>query len=212
EIPSLLLPVRIANRGSHALAHAGPARWVLHSWVVDELGQRQANSDSIFPLTRVLAPGKALSAAIAVPVPAVPGSYRVGIRVEPADSPSTKNLTLPEAWMTLTVEAREGAFDERCCGPMLDAAQAALVEANRLQALPDHYVDVTQGWLASCKRWIKRKLLNNFKKAYVDVISRQQSAFNRQMLTALAELAECCTTLDHVRTAATPFAGGSDVA
>src|SRR5262249_45106727 len=66
--------------------------------------------------------------------------------------------------------------------------------------------------LASCKRWIKRKLLNNFKKAYVDVISRQQSAFNRQMLTALAELAECCTTLDHVRTAATPFAGGSDVA
>src|SRR5439155_10343360 len=30
-----------------------------------------------------------------------------------------------------------------------------------------------------------------------DVLSRQQSAFNRQTVTALQELAECCAVLDH---------------
>src|SRR5207244_2785670 len=44
---------------------------------------------------------------------------------------------------------------------------------------------------------IKRKLLGNFKHAYVDVLSRQQSAFNTQLLSAVRELAECCATLDH---------------
>jgi hypothetical protein len=84
-----------------------------------------------------------------------------------------------------------------CCGPALETAQAALVEADRLQRLPDDYTDVTEGAFAALKRRIKRKLLGNFKHAYVDVLSRQQSAFNRQLLDAVRELAECCATLDH---------------
>jgi hypothetical protein len=92
----------------------------------------------------------------------------------------------------------EGALAEGgCCTAGLDTVQAALVEANRLQRLPDDYTDVTEGLLASWKRRVKRKLLGNFKHAYVDVLSRQQSGFNRQLLGAVQELAECCATLDH---------------
>jgi len=71
------------------------------------------------------------------------------------------------------------------------------VGGDRLQRLPDNYLDVTEGWFARGKRWIKRKLLGNFKHAYVDVLSRQQSAVNSQVVTALRELTECCATLDH---------------
>jgi len=80
---------------------------------------------------------------------------------------------------------------------MLDEIRAALVGASRLQQLPDDYIDVTEGRLARWKRWIKRKLLGNFKHAYVDVLSRQQSRFNQQVLTALTELADYCATLEH---------------
>jgi hypothetical protein len=40
------------------------------------------------------------------------------------------------------------------------------------------------------KSWVKQKLLHNFRAAYVDVLSRQQSRFNRRVVDALAELAE----------------------
>ena len=56
------------------------------------------------------------------------------------------------------------------------AQKARLLEmAEAWQRLPDDYVDVTQGWFARAKHWVKKTLLNNFKRAYVDVLSRQQS-------------------------------------
>jgi hypothetical protein len=81
--------------------------------------------------------------------------------------------------------------------PILDAVQEALAEANRLRVLPSSYTDVSEGRFARWKRWLKAKLLNNFKRAYVDVLSRQQSQVNQQLVTAIQELAECCATLDH---------------
>jgi hypothetical protein len=80
---------------------------------------------------------------------------------------------------------------------MLEAAQSALAAAQGCRQLPVDYTDVTEGWLARAKRWMKRKLLGNFKHAYVDVLSRQQSDVNRLILRALEELADCCATLDH---------------
>ena len=74
---------------------------------------------------------------------------------------------------------------------------ASLAEAAGRQELPDDYTDVTEGFLSSLKRRLKRKLLGNFKHAYVDVLSRQQSAFNQHILAAVHELAECCARLDH---------------
>jgi len=143
-------------------------------------------------------PGRALSVAVAAPVPAVPGAYRIGIRAERADGKNPNRESLTEGWLTMMVTAKDGVSGQQCCAPMLEAVQAALAEADGVRQLPDDYVDVTEGWFAAWKRRIKRKFLNNFKKAYVDVMSRQQSAFNRQVLTALIELADCCATLDHV--------------
>jgi hypothetical protein len=105
----------------------------------------------------------------------------------------------PAGGMRLLVEEGSLQNQELLCAPLHDLIQTALTEAIRLQRLPDDYLDVTQGWFAKWKRWIKGKLLGNFKHAYLDVLSRQQSAFNRQILTALTELAECVTTLQHAQ-------------
>jgi hypothetical protein len=77
-----------------------------------------------------------------------------------------------------------------------------LAQAASRQSLPDDYTDVTEGLLAGLKRRIKRKLLGNFKHAYVDVLSRQQSAFNESLVRAVEELAECFALLDHAARAA----------
>jgi hypothetical protein len=72
-----------------------------------------------------------------------------------------------------------------------------LLAAQAAQQLPDNYVDVSEGRFAKLKLWFKRKLLHNFQHAYVNVLSRQQSAFNRQVLAALAEFADTQAVLAH---------------
>lgn len=72
----------------------------------------------------------------------------------------------------------------------------ALNEANLCRQLPDGYVDVSTGWFAGPKRWLKRKLLGNFQRAYVDVLARRQTAFNQHLLLAVRELAETVTDLE----------------
>jgi hypothetical protein len=213
---TVLVPVRVVNRGSHAVLPHGPGRVVLRCRVVDDSGQDCTAAGADTSLPALLMPGRALAAAVPVPVPAAPGTYRVAFRAErPAEAEDngrqeSAGQPAPESWLTLTVEGDGGAKGAGCCGPLLEEVQAALVEANRCQRLPDDYTDVTEGVLAAWKRRIKRKLLGNFKHAYVDVLSRQQSAFNRSVLAALHELAECCATLDHASAAgprAAPEAG-----
>jgi hypothetical protein len=111
--------------------------------------------------------------------------------------------------MPLIVERETTAQQAPLLAPFMQAVQAALVEAEQLHELPADYTDITQGWLASWKRRIKAKLLNNFKRAYVDVLARQQSAFNRHVLHAVQELAECCATLAHAeQSSAKPASDG----
>jgi glycosyltransferase involved in cell wall biosynthesis len=202
---AVLVPVRVVNRGTHPLVAEGPARTVLRCRVADEQGRATAEPGAGTPLPGLLRPGRALSAAVPVPVPPVPGVYRVafwaervdcGLRLAACGSPDkeTGSLLLSVNPQSAIRKPQSGAG---CCGPALEAAQAALVEADRLRRLPDDYTDVTEGAFAKLKRRIKRKLLGNFKHAYVDVLSRQQSAFNAQLLSAVRELAECCATLDH---------------
>jgi hypothetical protein len=129
-------------------------------------------------------------------VPPTPGHYRVVFWAERADrrGGGERGRSLNQALRLVVRGGRVAAAG----GPELtDAAQAALAEAQRLQQLPDDYLDVTEGFLANLKRRVKRKLLGNFKHAYVDVLSRQQSAFNRQLVTAVQQLAESCAALDH---------------
>jgi glycosyltransferase involved in cell wall biosynthesis len=196
-----LVPVQVVNHGTHAVVHEGPARMVLRSELLDHAGTPINACGTETPLPSLVLPGQAVSAAVAVPIPAVPGTYSIGFRAERVLSSGHPN-DCPPSSMRLIVEDRQRAKAAGCCTPLLETVQAALVRADRLQRLPTTYTDITEGWFASCKRWIKRKLLGNFKRAYVDVLSRQQSAFNQEVVRALHELAECCATLDHARTLA----------
>jgi glycosyltransferase involved in cell wall biosynthesis len=195
------VPVRVVNRGSHALLAEGPGRAVLRCRVMDGAGNLVGSSFET-SLPGLLMPGRALAAAVPVPVPAEPGTYRVGIRVGAVAAwPEDDRTPEQESWLHLTVHPEQGGPASSCCAPLLDAARAALGEAEHCRRLPVDYTDVTEGFLASWKRRLKRKLLGNFKHAYVDVLSRQQSQFNQNVLASLHELAECCATLDHAASA-----------
>jgi glycosyltransferase involved in cell wall biosynthesis len=197
----LLVPVQVLNRGNLAIAAEGTARFVLRCQVQDQVGPATS-------LPGLLLPDRPVSAAVPVPVPSTPGRYRVRLWAEPAEPAlfPEEPLALTEGRLLLEVTAPGHGARAACCSLMLDQAQTALAHADRLQRLPDSYVDVTEGWLAGLKRWIKRKLLNNFKRAYVDELSRQQSGFNQQIVAALNELAACCGTLDHAQTGNGPAA------
>jgi glycosyltransferase involved in cell wall biosynthesis len=196
-LETVFVPVRVVNRGTHAVVHEGPGQTVVRCRVVDAAGQPWGPGGADTQLPGLLMPGRALSAAVRVPVPDRPGAYRVGLWAERADPAPAQGRQPSESWLPLFVEGGERPVAPGCCTSLLETVQAALAEADRTHRLPDDYTDVCQGLLASWKRRLKRKLLGNFKQAYVDVLSRQQSAFNRQVLTPLQELAECCAILDH---------------
>jgi O-antigen biosynthesis protein len=192
---TVVVPVRVRNRGTYPLVPDGPGRTRLHCQVTDSEG-KPCGPATDTDLPDLVLPGRATAAAVPVAVPALPGEYVVRIAAEGEMKQSPPPPAEP--CLRLVVEAR-GGEETGCSGPLLDNVQAALAEAQRRQRLPDDYLDVTEGFLADAKRWAKRKLLQNFKRAYVDVLSRQQSAFNGHVLTALHELAECCALLDHAR-------------
>jgi glycosyltransferase involved in cell wall biosynthesis len=192
----VLVAVRVVNRGTHPVLSEGPSAMVLRARVVAEDEADADCSRSLSgpptPLPALLIPGQSLTAAVPVVVPPTPGAYRIFFRAERANAP-------PFPWprsAALHLVVEENAPAQRCCAPLLETLQAALVEAQRLQRLPDTYTDVSQGLFASWKRWIKRKLVGNFQHAYVDVLSRQQSQVNQRLVAAVNELAECCALLE----------------
>jgi glycosyltransferase involved in cell wall biosynthesis len=186
---AVLLHVRVCNRGTHAVVPDGPARVFVRA-------QIQSSTDTgcegtiAAPLPGLLVPGQTLPVAVRLPVPQQPGEYVVLLRAE-----STETILGTETRVHLVVEERECAHRSPSFAVLGQEVQEALAAAEHLKSLPDDYLDVTEGWFAPWKRWLKRKLLNNFKRAYVDVVVRQQSAFNQQVLTALHELAASCATL-----------------
>jgi glycosyltransferase involved in cell wall biosynthesis len=192
---SSLLSVRVINNGTMLHVSDGPGRTRLACRVFDAsrsewLGPRQTAS-----LPGVLPPGTSLPAALPVAIPPAPGRYEIHLYL---DRPGlSDDNPRSSAQVSLLVEEGVNAAAEVCRAPFLESVREALAEAQRLEYLPDDYVDVTQGWFARAKRWIKRKLLNNFKLAYVDVLSRQQTQVNRKLVTAVQELVEWCGTLDH---------------
>jgi hypothetical protein len=143
------------------------------------------------PLPTILLPGQSSPAALALEAPVEPGRYRIVFWTERAAGKCSSQSAI------LLVDEAGTDPDESFCVPLLESVQAVLAKAHRCQRLPDDYIDVSEGFLARCKRWLKQKLLNNFKRAYVDVLSRQQSQVNQQLVRAVQELAECCATLDH---------------
>lgn len=194
---TLLVPVRVVNRGSLPLLPEGPTRRVVAVQVVGDAKSGQPVERHETPLPGLLLPGRALSATVVVPVPQRPGCYRVLFQL------GIPGAALPEAGAetVLSLHVHGGspvAMPERggTCLPLLESIQICLREAEQRRQLPDDYLDVCEGRFARLKRWIKRKLLGNFKRAYVDLLSRQQTAYNRQLLQAVQELAECVALLD----------------
>jgi glycosyltransferase involved in cell wall biosynthesis len=192
-----LVPVRVRNLGSHAAVADGPGQTALVAEVRDvhsgeRIGERRSTD-----LPGILMPGASQTAMMLVPIPPQPGSYDLVLAAE--SRVGGQPLTAPPAHIQFEVGC--GAPATSAIAPLLDGVREALLLAHQAQRLPDDYVDVTEGWFARWKRWAKWKLLNNFKRAYVDVLSRQQSRVNVQLVVAVQQLAECCATLEHaVRT------------
>jgi glycosyltransferase involved in cell wall biosynthesis len=209
--PSALIPVRATNRGSHAALPDGPGAIVLRSYFAGEDGQDWRTGGPDIALPGLLMPGQSVAAAVPITVPASVGEYQVVVRAERAALARRASEGVPSlarranesagdiAHLALRVSATGHTEEPGCCTSFLEQVQAALGDAHAVQRLPDDYTDVCTGRFAKFKRWIKRKFLGNFKRTYVDVLSRQQSEFNRHVLTALQELAECCGTLDHAQ-------------
>jgi hypothetical protein len=144
------------------------------------------------PVPELLMPARSQAAAIPVTLPTQSGAYRLSLWLE-----SQGRTVAAPIDITLTIEASGIGSDRTCTSTHLDAVQTALASTQPLCELPDDYVDVSEGRLAPIKRYVKRKLLNNFKRAYVDQLSRQQSQVNGQVVIMIQQLAECCAMLDH---------------
>jgi hypothetical protein len=144
-------------------------------------------------LPGLITPGRPQAAALPIELPANLGSYRLTLWAENAGGEGT---TPVEIALTVAVNAGDRRTTT-CAAALLDTVQETLPKAHQLQQLPADYVDVTEGALAPVKRLIKQKLLNNFKHAYVDVLSRQQSQVNGHLVVMIQQLAECCAMLDH---------------
>jgi glycosyltransferase involved in cell wall biosynthesis len=190
---TVLVPVRIGNRGDAPGLEEGPARVVVRAQVID---CTHVTATAV-PLPAILLPGQALHMAIPVEVPPAPGSYQIALSAT-RTNPRSDEAALADGGrkMRLMVAGGTHKVQETCTAPFLAELQRILVEAQRLQTLPIDYTDVTHGRFAKWKAWVKRKLLGNFKSAYVDVLSRRQTAFNHRMLAAIHELTACCATLD----------------
>lgn len=184
----LLLPVRLTNAGTHAAVPEGPGRIVVCCEILDG-----ARTETRLPT--LLMPGQAQVAAVPISLPAEAGSYAV--RLWMARAGASEATPVSTAEISLTVETDQANAAGSCVSAFLDTVAETLPKAHHLQQLPADYVDVTEGHFAPAKRFIKRKLLHNFKHGYVDVLSRQQSQVNGHLVVMIQQLAECCAMLDH---------------
>jgi glycosyltransferase involved in cell wall biosynthesis len=189
-----LVPVRIRNCGTHAALAQGPGRTLLCAETRDPRTGTVAGERQITTLPDLLVPGTAQAAMVLVPVPPTCGLFELHLWAEHPDGAqrrASEPIRIP-----LHVQ-HETAASSSSLAPLLDGIRQLLVRAREGQILPDDYLDVSEGWFARWKRWAKHKLLHNFKRAYVDVLSRRQSHINEQLVTATQQLAECCAMLDH---------------
>lgn len=191
---SVLIPVRVVNQGTMPAFAEGPARTQLAAQVVDNLTGKLVGEPSRTNLPTTMVPGQTTPAAVMVALPTQPGQYQIVLSAESllAGNERPRQQSLPLFLGIAAPSARPANL-----GMFLETIQSALAEAHRRQCLPDDYVDVTEGRLANWKRWLKQKLLGNFKKGYVDVLSRQQTQVNQHLLMSVQQLTEYCATLEH---------------
>ena len=183
---TLLLPVRLRNAGTHVAVPDGPGRTMICCEVRGNESEQVVMPRTETRLPALLMPGQVQVAALPISLPMDAGSYRLVLWLERIGTEPPSRVELP-----LTIGAGQMSEPRSCTSAFLDTVQETLPKTHALQQLPADYVDVTEGAFAPAKRWIKRKLLNNFKHAYVDAMSRQQSQVNGQVVLMIQQLAEC---------------------
>jgi len=180
--PTTTVTLRVINRGDGVLAHRGPARACLVTRVL-----RGTARPAMTLLTLPLVPGQEQLCVADVLVPRRPGAYRIEFRLQHGKRTLAKQV-LP---LRVTRPAETAPISSQTpLAPLIDSARTTLADARRLQGLPENYLDVTEGRFSRLKRRIKSKLLNNFRKAYVDVAFRQQSALNRKLIAVMSLLVD----------------------
>jgi hypothetical protein len=206
-----LVPVRVSNRGARAVVTTGPAAVGLQARI-EAVDSPQSSSQGdqpawsrlvITPLPGVLMPRRCTTVLVPLRVPGVPGRYLVSISAfsNKELSKAHRDWSAKEADGTfhLIVDAAPHLVESRNPAEVVRVVHALLAEAHRFGRLPEGYADVSEGWFAPWKRWLKQKLLGNFQRAYVDVLSRRQAAFNDRVLAALVELADYCAGIQDER-------------
>ncbi len=188
---TLLMPVRLVNTGTHAAVAEGLGRTVL-CWEICPCDDKHAVAHGKTSLPSLLAPGQTQMAAIPVSIPDRDGAYVIRLWARCADREIPMPVETP-----LHVERAAGSSPGGGASAFLENVTKLLPRAHALQRLPMDYVDVTEGTLAPVKRFIKRKLLHNFRRGYIDLLSRQHSEVNEQLVLMVQQLAECCAMLDH---------------
>src|SRR5262249_6687104 len=125
----------------------------------------------------LIMPGRSAMMPVLVEAPGQPGVYTLKIQIErKLATEGSASEGVAECFVKLNVT--ENAIP----------VQSALVELAQLCRLPQGYEPAANGRLGRIKSWLKEKLLGGFRRRYVDVLSRQQSAANGLILAAMAEL------------------------
>ncbi len=182
---TLLATVRLHNLGTHAAVPDGPGRTVIR-WAIAEDEPQEIR------LPALLMPGHTHVAALPITMPDCAGTHRLRLWTERNGAVRSEVVEID-----LVVGGSNTVRSSSCASTFLDTVAQTLPKTHHLQQLPTGYVDVTEGRLAPIKRLVKEKLLHNFKHAYVDVLARQQSEVNGQVVLMIQQLADCCATLDH---------------
>lgn len=182
----LLVPIRLTNRGQCVEVGEGPGRIELVATVTSTKTDRES-TENVTPIPRLIVPHQSVAAMVRVTVPAADGEYQVSIIWRRWQADGSACASPAATSVRLIIDTTEGSV----ASPAISVGLAPILRSAQATGdLPTGYVDVSEGRLATLKRWVKRKLLHNFQAAYVDVMARQQTAFNGQVISALAELGD----------------------
>jgi glycosyltransferase involved in cell wall biosynthesis len=130
-------------------------------------------------------PGRSATVPMLVDVPGEPGMHKLRVQIDKESAAGEKTAeNLAECCINLSVTQNTNPL------------QSALAELARLCRLPEGCEYPAADRLGRIKAWLKEKLLGGFRRRYVDVLSRQQSAANGLMLTAIAELSASVARLE----------------
>jgi glycosyltransferase involved in cell wall biosynthesis len=187
----VLLPVRVSNRGTHPLAAAGPGRAVVCARVADEVRKTS--------LPGMVLPGESRTGVVSVKVPRQFGRHALHLWIEGDEEAGMRSRCFESNGRTSVdlqvVETVDGK--NVLAQSLLEQVHACLTRAEQHRQLPDDFAEEGGGWFSRWKQWLKRKLLHQFKTGYVDVLSRQQSRVNADLLRSVQQLTETCATLGH---------------